>query len=326
MQASPLVSVLVGCYNHERFVVETLESIRSQTYKNLELIIWDDCSRDGSVAVISAWIERTGLECTFLKNSVNLGICRSLNRALLIAKGEYIAMVAADDVWLPDKIERHIGILSHAPEEVGVVFGDALQIDASGKLLPGMFIESHTQLKIPECGNIFDLLWRENFIPAMATLIRRSCFDRVGLYDEDLCFEDHDMWLRISRFFDFFYDPTPSACYRILQTSAVRTMGADMENSLHLCHLKCYFRKWLSTEQSQVVLATLESTLNRLYHNNFKLPFKWTVRLILHRPSPKNFLFLLCAHGGVGYSAYRQVLAACVQAKRRIIPNQTISR
>src|ERR1039457_6887169 len=92
----PLVSVLVGCYNHARYVTETLESVRLQTYPKIQLIIWDDCSRDNSVEAIQSWIRQHNYECIFLQHSVNRGICQSLNEALALAQGKYISMVAAD--------------------------------------------------------------------------------------------------------------------------------------------------------------------------------------------------------------------------------------
>src|SRR5206468_7556312 len=68
-------------------------------------------------------------------------------------------------------------------------------------------------------------------ISAMTTLIRRECFTKVGKYDEDLCFEDWDMWMRISRRFRFAYDEVPAAKYRVVSTSVVRTMSEAMDRS-----------------------------------------------------------------------------------------------
>ena len=75
----PLVSMIVPCYNQARFVLETLESVRAQTYKPTELIIVDDCSSDDSVAIIEQWLQENGIHCTFIRHHKNRGICRSLN-------------------------------------------------------------------------------------------------------------------------------------------------------------------------------------------------------------------------------------------------------
>src|SRR6266508_3803591 len=99
----PLVTVFVGSYNQSRFVEECLDSVRHQTYPNLQIIIFDDCSKDNSVAVIDTWLKRHRLDWQFIPHSRNIGICASLNEVLRLARGKYISMVAADDVWQPDK-------------------------------------------------------------------------------------------------------------------------------------------------------------------------------------------------------------------------------
>jgi glycosyltransferase involved in cell wall biosynthesis len=116
----PLVSVFVGCYNHSRFVLETLESVRSQTYPSIELIIWDDRSTDESPEVIRSWISDNSIECVFIEHAVNRGLCKSLNEALALASGKYVAMVSADDLWMPERIARQVEILENAASNVGV--------------------------------------------------------------------------------------------------------------------------------------------------------------------------------------------------------------
>ena len=93
----PLVTVFVGCYNHSRFVEECLDSVRHQTYPNLQVIIFDDCSNDNSVSVINGCLKKHRLDWPFISHNRNIGICASLNEVLRLARGKYISMVAADD-------------------------------------------------------------------------------------------------------------------------------------------------------------------------------------------------------------------------------------
>ena len=159
----------------------------------------------------------------FLRAETNQGLCRSLNRALSQARGKYITGIAADDVWLPGKLLGQVERMEKLPANVGVIYSDALQIDESGNLLPNRFIETHRKFeKMPE-GNIHRVLWGGNFIPAMTTLTRRECYERVGLYDEALFYEDWDMWLRIARCFEFAYCNEVSAKYRIVSTSMINS-------------------------------------------------------------------------------------------------------
>ena len=237
----PLVSAIVLSYNQARYVVECLEGIKAQNYPNLELIINDDASRDDSVAVIQGWLSQNNMPCCFLKNETNLGICRSVNNAMKQAHGKYISGIAADDVWLPGKLRTQVDMLEKLPEKVGVVYSDALQMDENGRLLPEKFIATHRRFETMPAGNIHNILWEDNYIPAMTTLIRRSCFEQVGLYDEALFYEDWDMFLRISRCFDFAYSDEVSAKYRIVTTSAVRAQyGRLLEAMCGIClkHLR----------------------------------------------------------------------------------------
>jgi glycosyltransferase involved in cell wall biosynthesis len=239
----PLVSAIVLCYNQAQFVVECLESVKAQNYPNLELIINDDASKDSSVAVIEAWLAKNNIPHIFLKNNANQGICRSLNNVLSHANGKYVSGIASDDVWLSNKLLKQVQLMEQMPEKVGVVYSDALQMDEQGKLLPVKFFDErrNCNLMVNPQGNVHLAFWQNNFIPPMTTMIRRKCFDRVGLYDESLFAEDWDMWLRISRFYDFAYSPEISAKYRIVNTSATRSnYGRLMDDMCGTCvkHLK----------------------------------------------------------------------------------------
>ncbi len=220
----PLVSAVVLCYNQARFAVECLEAIKAQDYPNLELIINDDASKDDSVAVIERWLsENSSIPHTFIASKQNLGICRSLNNAYRQAKGKYISGIAADDAWMPGKLRSQVAKMEKLPAKVGLLYSDAIQMDEQGNELPLKFYEASGRnlhfAKMPE-GDVQVALWQANFIAPMTTLIRRECFDRVGLYDETLFAEDWDMWLRISRHYEFVFSPEISAKYRMVGTSA----------------------------------------------------------------------------------------------------------
>src|SRR6266511_1244556 len=268
----PLVTVFVGCYNQSRFVEECLDSVKRQTYPNLQVIIFDDCSKDNSVAVIDSWLKRHRLDWQFIPHSRNIGICASLNEVLRLARGKYISMVAADDVWQPDKTSRQVEMMEQMPGDVGVLYSDAFQIDENGETLPQMFIDAHRKFVIPPEGFLFDVLWEGNFIPAMTTLIRRECFKDVGTYDEDLCFEDWDMWLRISRAFRFAYDKTPTAKYRVVSSSAARAMSKAMRRSEELFRVKYFCRGWLNAEQGKNAALVLDKVVWRLYQAGSQNP------------------------------------------------------
>ncbi len=230
----PLVTLVAICYNHARFLTDCLESIRQQTYANTEVIIVDDCSQDGSVDRIRDWLREHGLNWQLVVHDRNKGVCRALNDALSLAKGKYIACVAADDMWMPDKTLRQVNLMESLPDSVALVYSDAYLIDENGHRLPDMFIPWHVGYnKTPE-GDLFaDLLMGGNFFPAMTTLIRRSALEEVGRYDESLVYEDWDMWLRLSRRYSFAFDREVAASYRVLpgslRTRELAIMKSDMQ-------------------------------------------------------------------------------------------------
>jgi glycosyltransferase involved in cell wall biosynthesis len=226
----PLVSLIALCYNHARFARQCLESVLAQTYEVTELIIMDDASRDDSVRIIHDWIAERKVRCRFIAHEKNAGVCASLNEALAYATGKYVSMVSTDDVWELDKLERQVPLMEAAPDDVAVLYSDAWRMDEAGVRVPGFFIASHRQFEAMPSGAIFPIMWEGNFIPAMTTLIRRSCLEAVGKYDERLIYEDWDMWLRLSEAYQFIYSPFPSATYRLMPNSLVHVL-AEHDNA-----------------------------------------------------------------------------------------------
>jgi glycosyltransferase involved in cell wall biosynthesis len=267
--ANPLVSTIVLCFNQCRFVSETLESVKAQTYQATQLIIVDDCSSDDSVATIEHWLQETGLGCTFIRHQENQGICKSLNDALAVSTGKYISMVASDDVWLPDKTARQVKIMESQPDQVGVLYSDAFQIDEQGRPLPDTFIlEARRNLPEMPQGQVLhmlDLLLEGNFIPGMTTLIRRNCYNEVGLYDEDLPWEDWDMWLRIARHYSFLYSTTASAKYRHHEKSLSHSDHARMLKEAIKIGLKQFRLGDLREDQKSTLIRTLLNWSAELY-------------------------------------------------------------
>lgn len=101
---NPLISVVITTFNGERYLKQQIDSVLEQTYKNLEIIVLDDCSTDGTVEIISACIEKDN-RITLIKNDNTLGYIKNFEKGFAIAKGEFIAPCDQDDIWLPNKIE-----------------------------------------------------------------------------------------------------------------------------------------------------------------------------------------------------------------------------
>ena len=223
-QNPPLVSVIALCFNHARFVLECLESIRSQTYQDFELIIIDDHSSDDSVSLINTWVESAGLACTFVAHAENAGVCKSLNEAISLSRGQYICMIATDDKWRSNRIQCHMAIFIDMPSDIAVVYSDTAQMSEKGETLPDTFLQGQRPGFILPSGRVFEDLVDRNFVHPLAATIRKSAICEVGGYDTNLATEDYDMWLRLANRYKFYFIQGLFSDYRIVSTSLTRTL------------------------------------------------------------------------------------------------------
>ncbi len=197
----PLVSVIVPAYNAEAYIVHTLNSVLSQTYKNIEVIVVDDGSNDETVKIVESIIQHDD-RVTLLRQP-NSGVAAARNLAIEKSRGEFIAPIDADDIWYPLKIEKQVHCMLHAGPSTGLVYAWSVHIDERG-LLTGGYQAFNIE------GDVFAVLIFSNFVGnSSAPLIRRVCIERVGGYSARLleqnaqgC-EDRDLYLRIARFYKF---------------------------------------------------------------------------------------------------------------------------
>ncbi len=206
MQDLPLVSVICLCYNHEKFVVESLNSVLNQSYKNIELLIADDCSNDESREIIENWLKNHP-NILFISNETNSGNTKTFNNALQFAKGDYIVDLAADDVLFPDCIEKQINaFLNSGFENTGIVYGNAELISENNAHL-GYYYEVSTEKKTiekPASGDIYlAMLSQSSKICSVSSMIKRDVLERLNGYDENLAYEDLDLWILASRIYNF---------------------------------------------------------------------------------------------------------------------------
>ena len=199
MNEMPLVSVLIPCYNHEAFLEDCLNSILRQTYGNIELLICDDCSPDSSWDVIRAFAPK--LQARFarvelLKNEVNQGVTKNVNRMLALARGEFVKTLASDDAMASTAIEQMVAFLQENPQ-YGVVVANGIKVpeqqhypDFSGEAIYGQapdFSKEGFFLRTARC----------NPISAPAAMVRMSVYETYGVYDETVKVEDYEFWLRL---------------------------------------------------------------------------------------------------------------------------------
>ena len=236
MADCPLVTVIVNCFNHAAFLEECLESVRCQTYPAVQLIVMDDCSTDGSAELIRGWRQRTATDCAVVVNPANRGLAATRNQGLEMARGSYVSWISTDDAWFPDKIERQVERMESLPPGVGVIYSDALRVDVDGRRLPETFLAKELRGAPPPEGDIFARLAADNFIPSMATMVRRRCLSDAGGYDVHVPIEDWGLWVRLASLTRFAFSPLVSARYRIVPGSRVSTLTLrdDFESRLRV--------------------------------------------------------------------------------------------
>ena len=212
----PLVSIIVPTYNAESYVGETLESALRQTYERTEVVVVDDGSTDGTVALVRRM--DAGIR---IVRQTNSGVCVARNHGAASAQGALLAFLDADDLWEPEKLERQVEVFQRHPE-VGVVASDFDEIDGEGrKLSREMKQPRHLFNRVVDLHR--QLLGFGNFLSVSASVTTRAAFEKVrGFHTtERILSGDYDLWIRISEHHRFFVLPEILCHYRVLPNSQI---------------------------------------------------------------------------------------------------------
>jgi glycosyltransferase involved in cell wall biosynthesis len=203
----PKVSIIIPTYNRAEFLHTAIASILNQTFQDFEVIIVDDASQDHTPDIIRTLpAERI----RYIRHKCNKGGSAARNTGIANASAGYIAFLDDDDEWLPDKLRQQVEILDRSSPRTGVVYTGYFYIDRNTGRVIGE--------KIPtKKGYLDHILFTDNCIGGTSSVvIRRECFTKVGLFDENLpCFQDYDLWVRIARKFQFDYVQEPLLKYYI---------------------------------------------------------------------------------------------------------------
>jgi len=210
----PLVSIIVPCYNHEKYIEECILSIVNQTYKNIELIVIDDGSKDNSPEILKRLQKQYGF---FLEIQSNMGLSKTMNKATRnYSHGKYLAGSGSDDFLALDRIEKQVRFMEAHPE-YAMVCGKAYTVDESSNVIEGFnVIDSVID---PKTSLTFESLVESNPIPSMTVMLRRDVWLECGGYNENTIVEDLDLWLKIAYHFKIGYMDDYFAYYRWHETN-----------------------------------------------------------------------------------------------------------
>lgn len=219
----PMVDVIVPAYNAARYLSVAIESVRAQTFEDWRIVLVNDGSTDDTAAIASRYAGQLGAKLKYVEQP-NQGLPAARNAAIRNSSAEYLALLDADDVWLPQRLEASLQCFENRPA-VGLSYGFIAWIDAQGKILR-TFAErqKHGEGKIAPY-----IYMRSVHLPCPTITFRRKCVEEVGLFDESLrATEDRDLWLRIALRYEVALVPSLLAHYR---TSA-GSMSSDPERML----------------------------------------------------------------------------------------------
>ncbi len=199
VQAKPLVSIIIPCYNGSDYIGEAIESVLAQSCKDWELIIIDDASTDDSTDIVKKYC--TNKKISILKNKKNLGIAGTKNKGILKSKGEFIAFLDQDDIWDNNKLSLQTKRLQQ-DSSAGVICTGMLFIDsqANATTIFKGFDDKDQQELIKN-------LYITPVNSSSTMMIRRSCIDKTGAFDQSLKgWDDYELLMRIGLDFKILYE------------------------------------------------------------------------------------------------------------------------
>lgn len=232
-ERNPLVSIIVITYNSAEYVLETLASAKAQTYKNIELIISDDGSRDDTVPICRQWLEANDerfVNVKLLTVEVNTGIPANCNRGVRAANGEWIKFIAGDDILVEEAIDLLL-IKCKANKEIHIIssVSQPFSIDNGvTKYTDQVTVESSFYHTSMTAAKQYNVLLYQCIIHAPNVFIKRVVFDKVGEFDEKFkLMEDYPFWLKVTKAGYMFYNLSATTVYYRVHPDSVYNKKAN---------------------------------------------------------------------------------------------------
>lgn len=240
MEEKVIVSVVVITYNSSEYILETLESIKYQTYEYVELIISDDKSTDATINIVKKWVETNKdrfIKCTIVETEINTGITMNCNRGILKSTGEYIKLIAGDDILLENCLEDLIGFCRSKSLEF--TYGGIIPFTTNGnekyenKLVAVEKISS--EFMELDSKSQYRKLLQEYTLPTISLLVRREFMFKVGLYNEKYkMMEDYPFAIKVlSMGFKINSVDTCVAKYRVRTPDMNTALFGTKRKSIH---------------------------------------------------------------------------------------------
>lgn len=300
----PLVTVGIASFNNSDYIIETLESVKNQSYTNIQVIIVDDCSSDNSIELLRSWLPFKELDIELKIHEKNKGIVAVAKTILDMAKGKYYQILGSDDTLEQNKIKEQVELLETLPSEYCMVYSDVKRIDESSKILSQSYLE-YQNYNTPPSGIIFKELIHFNFIPAMSVLVKTEVAKSNYAYEHDFPFEDYVLWLKLAHKYKIAFLDKRTANYRIKRESQMHTEKINI--TFIEAELNCIYSYLnFSVNIKKEIVEKIRKLSIILYKENSKVNRLWLKRGFIHSFNFKMFILFVLSSLGINIFDYRQ--------------------
>jgi len=276
MENQPLVSVPVITYNSSKYVIETLESIKAQTYQNLELIVSDDCSTDNTVELCRNWIDKNKgrfVRTELLTVEKNTGVSGNCNRAQEACRGEWVKGIAGDDLLVPECVEVCIKYVTDYPNTI-FLFGRQKAFGAEEERCNQIDdVFDYSFFKLTQEEQLHRLIFDGNCVPATTAFYNNKSFAETGVKNDERIplLEDWPKWINLLKAgVKFNFIDMKLVKYRLGGVSTHRGYSPRYYESLRRFWLYYIAPEKMQENYDDVVQDIIEEEMN-LYQSNYAL-------------------------------------------------------
>lgn len=238
------VSIIIPCFNDAKYIKETIDSVLSQTHKNIEIIVVDDFSTDGSPSIVNSFNDS---RLIYVRNDKNMGAAYCRNQGIKKATGSYIAFLDGDDVWEKDKIEKQLRFMVN--NDYSFSCTKYILIDESSKEL-GIVISAPKKIT-------HNMFLRSDYIGCLTAMYKREVFPDLEIPNELKKRNDYALWIKLSEKCDCYYLDEPLARYR----KRTKSLSSTKKHKL----LKYHKQMFVIACGFSAFKASLYSLLNVFY-------------------------------------------------------------
>ena len=298
----PLVSIGIASYNNSKYIIDTLQSINNQTYDNIEIIIIDDFSTDNSVELVEKWSPESKFPVKFIRNKENKGVTKVCNIILksISPSSKYLCLIGSDDIMLPYRVAMQVSLLESSTGNNVATFSDMYVINDVGNIINASYyhfngenfdsIISWIQLNRE---SLLECLIHKNIIPTPSVMYRTDIIKSVGGWDEDLSFEDWDMYLRLTEN-GFSFLPTNDKLIKYRKHDQSITRKPDAVYFESLLKLVTKYRG-ISKSIDNAINIKIKQLAVTIYEKRGKNSVKWLVNKFKITKDFKTAVYIVCA-------------------------------